>query len=144
MNILKSYSLFALITVSIFISSCVKETTGNTGGGSAGGSTETSGSLIINVTWSTPAPTAACPFPVFIKIELNGPGGYSFTQDFTTASSSAQLDKRLTNGDYTYIVTKLKNPDCSSFSPATKAGTFTITGCPIICNNGTVINITFN
>lgn len=130
--------------MSISITACVKETTGNTGGGSAGGSTETSGVLTINATWSNPVPTAACPFPVFIKIELNGPNGYSFTQDFTTSTSSVQLEKRLNNGDYNYIVTKLKNPDCSSFSPATKAGTFTITGCPIICNNGTVINITFN
>ena len=143
MNTFKSYTLFALITVSILITACVKTTTGNLGGGSGGGATETSGILTLNVTWATPAPTPACSFPVFIKIELNGPGGYSFTQDFTS-SLSVQLDKRLNNGDYTYIVTKSKNPDCSSFSPVTKAGTFTITGCPLVCNNATVINIPFN
>lgn len=143
MNTLKLYNLFALITISLFITACVKETTGNTGGGSGGGSGETQGSLTFNVIWSTPSLTVACPNPVFIKIEMNGPGGYSLTQDYAS-QSPIQLDKRLNIGDYTYIVTKSRNPDCPSFTTATKAGTFIITGCPLSCSNGTVINIIFN
>lgn len=143
-----SKRLIFLLTSIIFICSCSKPSTtdnsssgSGSGGGSGSGSGGNVGSLIINVNWSTPSPTGPCPIQSFVDIEVNGSTS-NYSDTYTI--SPVRYDKRLAIGNYTYTIRKRPNTGCSSFTPLVKTGTFTITACPTLCGNATVLNITMD
>lgn len=141
----QSKHLIFLLATIVFICSCSKPATdnssssGGTGGGSGGGgSVGNIGSLLINVNWSTPGPVPGCGAVAFVDIEVNGPTT-NYSQ--TYSQSPVRFDERVPIGNYTYTIRKRPVSGCTNFTPIVKTGTFTITACPTICGNATVLNI---
>lgn len=126
--------------------SCKKTETADTSSGSSGsgngggGSVGNTGSLIMNIRWTTPAPTIGCPTTAFVDVTINGPTSNSSQ----TLSSPGRIDKRLAIGNYTYTITKKPNTNCFNYTPIVKTGSFVINACPAICANGTVLNFTLD
>lgn len=117
------------------------DTNNGTGGSSgSGGSIGNTGSLIMNIRWTTPAPTIGCPTTAFVEVAINGPTSNSSQ----TLSSPGRIDKRLAIGNYTYTITKKPNTNCFNYTPIVKTGSFVINACPAICSNGTVLNFTLD
>lgn len=114
---------------------------GSSGSGSgSGGTVGNTGSLIINITWASPAPTIGCPTTAFVDVSVSGPTS-NFSQ---TISSPGRIDKRLATGNYTYTIRKRPNTNCFNYTPIVKTGSFVINACPAICGNGTVLNFSLD
>jgi hypothetical protein len=112
----------------------------NSGSSGSGGSVGNTGSLIMNITWNTPAPTVGCPTTAFVDVSINGPTS-NFNQ---TISSPGKIDKRLATGNYTYTIKKRPNTNCFNYTQIIKTGSFVINACPTICGNATVLTITLD
>lgn len=135
-----------LSILSIIILSCSKKDPNTSTNGSNTNNTTSNitgtgntGSLILNISWSLPKSTLACPITSFIDVELNG-SAYNFSQSYFEGSA-IRIDKRLTVGTYTYTIKKRPNSVCFKFTTIVKSGSFTINSCPATCRNATILNL---